>query len=326
MKNKIILSLSVSFFSAAAFCQQAFPVTDSLPYETNGLRMGFTIKGASEKEVGDKGNFSRYSIKFYVTNISDEAKIILYKQGFTFSKDPSLLAQFNCLNATGARFTTKESLLQASDCSVVANVDDKDCSSGKTVQNKRLVQIGYWIKAGETISNSGIVIVPLNEKPNMTVTPLYKISQFGSTVNNSYSDNSNSTSNNNFPQFSGTGYVKIKNYIYNTYLNNQNGPVTVSSINNDWWSPQWQIIPVRGTSFYAIKNRWNNSYLSNSASNGFLSQDGRAFSSMWLPQQIENTNYFTLKNAADNTFLSFQAGNLITTPSDISLNSRWIFE
>ncbi len=323
MVKKIILSLFVSTLFSAAIAQQAFPVTDSMPYEINGLRMGYSIKSVSEKEVGDKGNFSRYSIKFYVTNVSTEAKIILYSQGLTFLKDQSLLAQFNCLNATGARFTTKESLLQANACTVTATVDDKDCAIGKTVQNKRSVQIGYWVKAGQTISNSGIVIVPLNERPNMTVTPLYNKSWFGSAAGNSYPNTNNG--NSNFPFFT-NGYVKIKNYIYNTYLNNQTGPATVSTVNNDWWSGQWQIIPVPGSNYYLIQNRWQNKYLSADTYNGFLSTDYQSQNCMWVPQQEANTNYFKLKNAGTNTWLSFQAGNLVLANSDISLNSRWIFE
>src|SRR6185369_13652820 len=74
------------------------------------------------------------------------------------------------LNATGARLTVKEATLQAHPCIMDAIVEDKDCTTGKVVQNKRPVNIGYWIRPGETIAGNSIVIVPLNQKPDMTAT------------------------------------------------------------------------------------------------------------------------------------------------------------
>ncbi len=155
--------------------QTPVAITDSLPLESNGFKMGYIVLNTTEKEVGDKGNFSRYQLQFYVTNTTTEPKITWYRQGFNLpDNDPSpLLARFNCINATGARLTTKEAQVQAKACYVMAKVDDKDCSNGKTAQNKRQVQIGYWIKPGETIAAKAIVIVPLNQQPDIKVTLLY---------------------------------------------------------------------------------------------------------------------------------------------------------
>ena len=72
-------------------------------------------------------------------------------------------------NATGARLTSKRLTLQAPACNVMAVVEDKDCNSNKTVQNKRLANIGYWIRPGETIHADVIVIVPLNVPATATL-------------------------------------------------------------------------------------------------------------------------------------------------------------
>jgi hypothetical protein len=163
------LLLCMGCFTNSFAQAQAYDVTESSPVTINGLTMGYNIKNAEEKEVGSKGDFSRYSIEFYVTNSSPDPKILLYREGWNNNGVPNdQLAQFNCLNATGARFTSKFAIISAAPCSVMALVDDKDCT-GKVIQNKRFVQIGSWIRAGQTITTSAIVIVPLHDRPAMQV-------------------------------------------------------------------------------------------------------------------------------------------------------------
>lgn len=169
--KKLSLLLTFTITCNFLFAQNTFDVTDSLPVTLNGLKMGYTILKEEEKEVGSKGNFSRFVISFYVTNITNEAKIFLHKSGWSIGNDISPeVARFDCSNATGARLTAKTVTLQASACNILAIVEDKDCASNKTIKNKRFVDIGYWIKAGETLTSRQIMIVPLNEKPVVKVT------------------------------------------------------------------------------------------------------------------------------------------------------------
>ncbi len=80
-----------------------------------------------------KGISADIVYNIYVTNTSADAKIVLYKQGFLSGNDVSHnLVQFNCMNATGARLTSKETVIQAKPCSLIALVEDKDCTSDKT--------------------------------------------------------------------------------------------------------------------------------------------------------------------------------------------------
>ena len=315
------ISLLIIFFGfGMAFAQEALTVTEIKPVTINGLKAGYNIINEKEKEVGNKGNFSRFSIQYFVTNVSDETKIILFKQGFNLlNNDVSpTLVQFKCLNATGARFTSKESILQAKPCTIPVSIEDKDCSSGKTTQNKRLAQIGYWIKPGETISNKNIVIVPLNETPNMTAT-IYP----GSTANIGTTVNSE---NNNIEPANNQGFVKLKNFSAGTYLNNQPGSLVCTTIENGWWSAEWWLMPVNGTNYYLLKNRWKLNYIATD-NKEMLSANKESVNAMWIVEPVGNTNTFTIRNVGNNAYLSIEPGRL--TSMDISgsqLNARWIIE
>jgi len=301
----------------------AFSLTDTVPAVFNGLQMGYSILSTKQKEVGDKGTFGRYSVRFYVTNTSGEAKILMYKQGFTFLSDLSpAVAQFNCLNATGARLTSKEAIINAPACNVLANVEDKD-AAGKTKINKRFVQIGYWIKAGETIYTDAIVIVPLDEMPKMVVTPVFNTNQL---VGDAYLPPVPGAGMPQFGQGNIQGFVTIKNLWKNTYLNNENGPAVCTDIQYGWWSSQWQILPVTGTNFYVIKNRWKENYISTENPATMLSVNGQARASLWVVEPVDQRTV-RFRNAANNTYLNIEPGMLQSSQiQPDAWSSEWIIE
>ncbi len=306
------------------FGQQHYAVSDSFPVTQNGLTMGYTIKSEEEKEVGNKGNFSRYSIKFFVTNTSGEAKIMLYKDGWNILGNVSdQLVQFNCLNATGARFTSKSATLNAAPCNVIAIVEDKD-ANGKIVKNKRFVQIGSWIRAGQTFSTSAIIIVPLNEKPKMEL--IYLANMLQPMASAGYADNQYG-SQNQAPLFDPNSFVKIKSSWKNTFLNNQYGPLSCSNIDNDWWSAQWQLIPVQGTNYYLIKNRWKENYISTEMPNSILSPNSQSQGSMWMIEPILNSDQYRIRNAANGAYLNILSGDIqATNVSSESFSAKWLIE
>jgi hypothetical protein len=295
-----------------------------MPVTVNGLTMGYTIKSEEEKEVGNKGNFSRYSIRFYITNTTQEAKIMLYKDGWNlFGNTSDKLVQFNCLNATGARLTSKTATLNAAPCTVMGVVDEKD-SNGKDVKTKKFVQIGYWIKAGQTLSTNAIMIVPLNQKPLMEAVYLANSSQPTASASG--------TSNPNgwqppAPFFDGNSFVKIKSNWKYTYLNNETGPLSCTTIDYGWWSAQWQLQPVSGTSYYLIKNRWKDSYISTELSGTMLSDNSQSTASMWMIEPIMNSNVYRIRNVANGTYLNILSGNIQSTNiSSESSSARWELE
>lgn len=318
MKNILITAAAV-LFAMSSSAQQPYPVSDAAPVEANGLKAGYSIVSESQKEVGNKGDFSRYSINFYVTNTTNEAKIILYKQGFNLlgSTTSANLASFTCTNATGARLTSKEATLQAKPCYVQADVEDKDCTTNKTKTNRRQVQIGYWIKAGETISSKTVMIVPLNTKPDMKV--MLSDGTLGSVTNSSLPGNGS-----NIPI--GISFSRIKNFSSNTYLNNQTEAMTVSPIDNQWWSAQWQLIPVSGTNYFLLKNRWKETYLTNDNST-MLTTNSQSVNAMWSMDVVGTSNTYTIKNAANGYVLIVQSGQLKTAQIfGEQAAAKWIIE
>ncbi|OOQ61707.1 RICIN domain-containing protein [Mucilaginibacter pedocola] len=319
---KKLLLFAALFCAKAAFAQSPFyPVTESEPVTVNGLRAGYTITEESVKEVGSKGDFSRYKIKFYVTNTTPEARILYRRAGLFNSAGSanSVAALFKCANATGARFTNKQQTLYMQPCQILAGVEDKDCATGKTVKNTRFVDLGYWIKPGETISGGGIMIVPLNQKPVMSVTFYPEIgSDQGTFVTPPAEERQ--------PEQTGMGLARVKNYSNSNYLHIQYGPVACTNIDFNWWSAQWDILYVPGTNYVRIRNRWKNSFISTDNMD-LISEDGRSQRSMWVLEETGSNGTYFIKNAEDNAKLLIRNGKLaIETGNNTNYNAQWLIE
>jgi hypothetical protein len=237
------------------------------------------------------------------------------------------LVQFNCLNATGARLTSKSATIRAVACNVLALVDDKVPGNNKTVQNKRFVQIGYWIKPGQTISADAIMIVPLNEPLNMQFVYLANQLQYTSSASMGSApdmmQNQPPPPVDNGPQFS-----KIKSLSNNTYINIETGPIRSSLITDDWWSAQWTIMPIPGTRYVNIKNRWKQNYLGLDRGFVSMSADPRSTGSMWLLEPVQGANVFKLKNGEAGAYLSIDRSNqlIVTTGAGVEPGSNWIVQ
>lgn len=326
MKKLYFIGLGLLFICCGTFAQQSFNITDQQPALVDGLALGYQIKSTEVKTVGDKGDFSRYAIRFYVTNTTNQGKIILYKQGWNIMGNVSdQLAQFICLNATGARFTTKEAIINAIACNVLAMVDDKDCATNKNVKNQRFVQIGYWIKPGQTISTDGIVIVPLNQLPNMQVNylaaQLQPIASAGLYGGNDVPPPPPIQRNNQ------QSFTKIRNILNNTYLNEETGLPRTSVIDSEWWSAQWQLLQIPGTNNYWIKNKWKGDYLG--SADGFigLTPNPQVPTTNWIMMATPDPSIFRFKNAATGGFLSLEYNKLaISPPSNNMTGVDWQLE
>lgn len=297
MKKYYLLLLTLLYLQSRA--QQALPVTDSLPAMQDGLQAGYTITGASEKEVGNKGNFSRYKIRFYVTNTTGEAKIFYTKPAFFNGSPSSTLVRFTCANATGARFTSKEATLQMQPANILADVEDKD-ANGKTVINRRTVNIGYWIQPGETIATNTIMITPLGEKP--TVTAIY--------YPNTGTQAGVLLPQQNVPSLQ-QNFVHIKNFATGNYLQLEQGPLQCTTIDQGWWSAQWEILPVNGSNYFVIKNRFRNNYLAiDNTNNAYMAPRGDAVNAMWVVEESGATGTYIIRSAANDAKLVTQ-NNLV---------------
>ena len=331
MKNKLRLLALFALIINNAWAQQAYHVTDSLPLLVNGLNIGYHIKSLEVKAVSDKGDFSRYSIRFYVTNTANTAIIIPYPQGQNQPGNVSdLLARFDCLNATGARLTSKAALIKAMPYQTSTFVNEKDPHSNKMIQIKRLVQVGYWIQAGQTISADEIIIVPLNQLPNVQV--VYFLGQPPPGVAATYAVSPVVTQNtvvqNTAPSLINMqGFVKFKSVFNNTYINIQTGAPSSSAIKNGWWSAQWQLTPIPGTNYFNIKNRWKGNFIDTNHGNVIISLNSQSQGSMWSMEPGRGPNVFWIKNAQTGAYLSVANNNLVLSNNvNNDRSSAWQLE
>jgi len=337
MRKLVLIGIYMMMCICGAFAQPpVFNITDKQPALVDGLEMGYTIKSTEVKAVSGKGDFSRYSVSFYVRNTTPLGKIMLYKQGWNILNNVSdQLAQFNCLNATGARLTSKEAVINAEACNVLAIVSD--CDPKKNNKNKQFVQIGYWIKPGQTISTSAILITPLNTLPDMQVTylaaqltPLSDAAIGGpQMVQTPGPQNVPPPPPPSYGPGGDEPFIKLKNNFYNDkYVNTQQGPPQSTQITPDWWSAQWQVIRDNGP-MVRIKNRWKGTYLLVDQ-RGYvtLTDDFRNRASLWTMESTSDQNVYRFRNLMTNGYLSIATtGVLIQTKQpDNNFVSGWFFE
>lgn len=304
-------------YGVKGFFPQTMAVTDSAPVMLNGIKAGYEIKSVDLDSKKD--NQSKYKITFYITNTTTEAKIMYQNMGFLGHAGPisNNFALFKCSNATGARFTNKMCTMELQPCRMNAKVEDKDCN-GKTTINTRQVEIGFWIKPGETVSKTYPMYVPQNEKPKITVTFNPEIANQTGVMINGGNTNAVITNNNAF--------VHIKNFAFNTFLNNQSGSLQCTTIDNGWWSAEWQLVPVQGTENFYIINHWKNTYLSGNGS--WLTDNMNAPESMWTVQESSTPNVYYIKNVSNSARLFVDGGQLKLSNSFIGNDnaSKWLIQ
>ena len=166
MKNVCILFLMT--ISSIVWAQQSKPISEENPLVLDGLEYGYSIKNISTREVNNK-DFSRHEVTLYVTNKGACSRVVLFGESMNqFEAEMRTLAKFDCINATGARLTSKGGELYAKPMYVHAKVKTRD-DKGKYILENQRVQVGYYLGAGETIEETVIFIVPLNSKPDIRV-------------------------------------------------------------------------------------------------------------------------------------------------------------
>lgn len=161
----LLAGLSLSFSSKA---QPAYDITDKEPAQFNGVEYGYSIRNETRKDMGSKGTFQRYELTVYVTNKSGCTKLFFPRPTTFGLQNQDLLANFDCVNATGARLTSKTATVRARPFLVPYSTSSKN-AEGKEVINTVQVQAGHILDNGETVANHIIVIVPEGELPRMRV-------------------------------------------------------------------------------------------------------------------------------------------------------------
>ena len=160
----VFVSLTMSL-SLAANAQLSHDISPKEPVSLNGLEYGYSVRSEGKKDIAQKGGtFNRYEIMVYVTNKSGNTKLLLPRQTKMGYKNQDVLANFDCLNATGARLTSKSVAVRARPVSSPLSATSAESKPVATSGPN-----GYMIENGETIKDNVIVIVPDDEEPRLRV-------------------------------------------------------------------------------------------------------------------------------------------------------------
>lgn len=163
--KKLFLSLFLMPLLASA--QMAYDIEEGHPTEVNGIEYGFEIRNERKKDVKDE-TFNRFEITVYATNKSGCTKLMFPRQTVFGTEYQEIIAQYDCLNATGKRLTSKSGTVKAKEFSVPYTTTIRN-SEGKDVSNTVRVRAGNVFRNGESITENFIVIIPDGERPRMKV-------------------------------------------------------------------------------------------------------------------------------------------------------------
>lgn len=165
MKSLICL-LSLTAFTFLGNLLSAQKISDGQTIDINGIAVTFNILNKESVESGGK-SYDRYKVSASIKNTSDKTYNI------RLSAFPQIvsnigLVELDCINATGARLTSKkiELKMKAQMINVTYSAYDK---SGKFVSSTIPVTGSYYFDPGDTISDNAIFIVPQGEKPDVSV-------------------------------------------------------------------------------------------------------------------------------------------------------------
>ncbi|MCW1961217.1 hypothetical protein [Chryseobacterium viscerum] len=165
MKN-ITFFLTLTAFTFLGNLLNAQKISDGQTIDINGMAVTFNILNKESVESGGK-SYDRYKVSASVKNTSDKGYNI------RLSAFPQIvsnigLVELDCINATGARLTSKkiELKMKAQMINVTYSAYDK---SGKFVSSTIPVTGSYYFDPGDTISDNAIFIVPQGEKPDVSV-------------------------------------------------------------------------------------------------------------------------------------------------------------
>jgi hypothetical protein len=162
MALKTMISIAGGILFTISSFGQMIDLEEKKPVTENGIEYGYIIKNEQTKAVKSE-DFSRYEVTVYATNKSGCTKLYQDRE-VSFGESPNRLANFECSNATGKRFTSKSGTVNAKDFFIDIKSTAKD-SDGKTYTKTTTTKAGYIFRNGQTLQDNIIVIVPKGEKP-----------------------------------------------------------------------------------------------------------------------------------------------------------------
>jgi hypothetical protein len=166
---KKLLFFSMFAFSTVFSVVSAQKITDGEAIDVNGLSVTFNILNKETITVGGK-EFDRYKVSAKLVNNSPKSYNV------RLSNAPQLvpgntLVEVNCINATGAKLTSKkiDLKLKPQNVNVTYWAYTKD---GKYQSFVIPIVAGYYLDNGDSVNEDAIFIVPKGESPNVNVRSL----------------------------------------------------------------------------------------------------------------------------------------------------------
>ncbi|WP_415328211.1 hypothetical protein [Chryseobacterium sp. MMS23-Vi53] len=168
MKNSIYTFFLLVMIGFGSFVN-AQKITDGQSIDVNGMNVTFNILNKETIQAGGK-SYDRYKVSASVKNTSDKSYNIRLSSYPQIASNIGLV-ELDCINATGAKLTSKkiELKMKAQIINVTYSAYDK---SGKFVNNIIPITGSYYFDAGDTINDDAIFIVPQGEKPDVSVRSL----------------------------------------------------------------------------------------------------------------------------------------------------------
>lgn len=157
-----IVLTSFSFASAQK-------ITDGSTIDVDGLSVTFNILNKESITVGGK-EFDRYKVSAKLVNNTQKNYNIRLNSAPQIVPNTTL-AEVNCINATGAKLTSKklDLKLKPHNVNVTYWAYTKD---GKYQSFVIPVVAGYYLDSGDSVNDNAIFIVPKGESPNVNVRSL----------------------------------------------------------------------------------------------------------------------------------------------------------
>ena len=165
--NIIKATLTVFAFSVVS-ALHAQSIKDGETVDLNGVAVTFRV--VNKEDVNVKGQtFDRYKVVAAVKNNTGKSfNIRLTSYPDLSGISASKLVELNCVNATGARLTSKKFDVSMTTHNLKVTYYTRN-NDGKQVSTEMTIPAGYYLDQGQSVENDAIFIVPKGEALQVSV-------------------------------------------------------------------------------------------------------------------------------------------------------------
>ncbi|WP_293309349.1 hypothetical protein [Pedobacter sp. UBA5917] len=160
-------------FLTLASITNAQQIKDGETVNVDGIAVTYSVVNKEKLTIKDQ-NFDRYKVLASVKNNTGKSFNIRLSSSLDLTGiSNSKIIELDCVNATGARLTSKKVQVSMKSHTINVTYPTKD-KDGKAITAVLPVIAGYYFDQGQVIENDAIFIVPAGETPQVTVRSLLK--------------------------------------------------------------------------------------------------------------------------------------------------------